>query len=543
MIENIQTVINTCFETTDYLRVVAGYSHIVPVVLSLVLAIFVFIKAKFNLLSKIFLAFVVVFSMWLVGDYVVWTSNKYDLVYATWSFLDYIEIIFYLLGFYFATVFVKKKDISKYYKIFTFILTLPALYLTISQQSVTGFNYPVCEAFNNEFLGLYKLGVEAAILFIVLVYAVTPLFQKFASKQIKKTDLLVLGSIFLFLSVFGVTEYLASVTGYYEMNLYSLFLLPVFLVAIIYSVFELDIFKVNILGTHYLVVGLVILMGGQLFFIANATSRWLTIIAMTMAIGLSIILFRNLKKESDQRVYIEKINTELSALIKQRESLVHLVTHKVKGSFTRTKYIFAGILDGTFGDVNEEVKKRAAQGFEFDNTGIQTIDLVLNASNLQKGSVKYEMQVVDLRAIVLKAMMDRKAQAENKGLILENNMPEGMFTVVGDVFWLKEAVNNLIENSIQYTRTGKITIGLVNENGKVKFSIKDTGIGITDEDKKGLFTEGGHGRDSIRINVDSTGYGLFSVKLIIDAHKGKVWGESEGPGKGSIFYIELDAVK
>ena len=56
-----------------------------------------------------------------------------------------------------------------------------------------------------------------------------------------------------------------------------------------------------------------------------------------------------------------------------------------------------------------------------------------------------------------------------------------------------------------------------------------------------MFTEGGRGKDSVKVNVDSTGYGLYSVKLIIDAHKGKVWAESEGPDKGSTFYIELDA--
>ncbi len=72
--------------------------------------------------------------------------------------------------------------------------------------------------------------------------------------------------------------------------------------------------------------------------------------------------------------------------------------------------------------------------------------------------------------------------------------------------------------------------------------MKDTGFGITAEDKKNLFTEGGRGKDSVKVNVDSTGYGLYSVKLIVDAHKGKVWAESEGEGKGSQFYVELDAI-
>lgn len=76
-------------------------------------------------------------------------------------------------------------------------------------------------------------------------------------------------------------------------------------------------------------------------------------------------------------------------------------------------------------------------------------------------------------------------------------------------------------------------------NGKIKLSVKDTGMGITEEDKQHLFTEGGRGKDSVKVNVDSTGYGLFTVKLIVEAHKGKVWMESEGENKGSAFFVEL----
>jgi len=114
--------------------------------------------------------------------------------------------------------------------------------------------------------------------------------------------------------------------------------------------------------------------------------------------------------------------------------------------------------------------------------------------------------------------------------------------MAGDVFWLKEVVNNLIENSIKYTREGKITVGLSDGDGKIHFSVKDTGVGITEEDKKILFTEGGRGKDSVKINTDSTGYGLYSVKLIIEAHNGKAWGESAGPNKGSEFHVEFPAV-
>jgi len=125
---------------------------------------------------------------------------------------------------------------------------------------------------------------------------------------------------------------------------------------------------------------------------------------------------------------------------------------------------------------------------------------------------------------------------------METEIAPGTYNVLGDSFWLKEVSNNLVENSIKYTREGKITVGLEKKDKKIEFYVKDTGIGISPEDKNSLFTEGGRGKDSVRINVDSTGYGLYSVKMIVDAHKGKVWMEPNKEGIGSTFFIELDAV-
>jgi signal transduction histidine kinase len=97
----------------------------------------------------------------------------------------------------------------------------------------------------------------------------------------------------------------------------------------------------------------------------------------------------------------------------------------------------------------------------------------------------------------------------------------------------------LIDNSISYTPTGSIGVSLKKESNKIILTVKDTGVGITDEDKKHLFTEGGHGKDSQKVNVHSTGYGLFITKSIVEAHGGTVRAESEGQDKGSTFTVEF----
>ena len=456
----MENIISTCFAaSTVATRTIASYSHVIPMVLALFLSIFVYIKSQKVFLSKTLLFFTITFSIWLFGDWIIWTSERYNLIYALWAPLDYIEIVFYALGLYFALVFVKKSDISLFFKTVLFIITLPGFILTVSKQSVIGFNSYYCEASNNVFLGNYKLVVEGLMLAIILFYVIAPFFKKFSWKE-KKADLAVLGSMFLFLTIFGVTEYLASTTGDYEMNLYSLFLLPVFLIAIIYSVFELDIFNFHILGTHYLVVGLVVLMGGQLFLITDSTNRWLTILTIVLLAGLSVILFRNLKRESDQRVQIAKLNLDLQKSIKARESLTHLVTHKVKGYFTRTKCVFAEMVAGSFGILPPKAKEMAAGGLASDNEGIAVVDMILNQASLQAGTIKYDLQPFDFKKVVEEIIEEKTGPAETKGLKMATDIKDGNYTITGDQRWLKEAILNLVDNAVKYTDKGQITVGL-----------------------------------------------------------------------------------
>ena len=236
---------------------------------------------------------------------------------------------------------------------------------------------------------------------------------------------------------------------------------------------------------------------------------------------------------------VQDANVSLRDLVKQRESLTHLITHKVKGSFTHSKYIFAEMLEGTFGVISPELQKMAKNGLESDNNGIYTVDLILNADNLTHGIIKYNMQLFNFKEMLEKVISNKQGPIESKGLKLETDIKNADYNILGDENWLKEAIGNLIENSYRYTKEGKITIGLEKKDNKILFSVKDSGVGINEDDKKNLFTEGGRGANSVKVNVDSTGYGLYTVRLVVEAHKGRVWGESEGAGKGAQFYVEL----
>lgn len=555
-------ILNTCYETTDSLRTIAQYSHIIPIILSLTLAFFIFFKAKFNLFSKIFLAFVIAFCVWLIGDLIIWTSNDYDLIYAVWSTLVYIELVFFILGLYFVMTFIHERDIRWYKKVFFCALLVVPFIISITQQSVLGLNQPVCEAINNQFLDNYKLIVESGIGIIIFGYLIRAFFRV-QSKEDKKADIIVLSSILLFLSVFGVTEYIASLTGVYEYNLYSLFILPLFLIAIIYAVFELDIFHFNLLGTHYLVVGLMILMTGQLFFINNTADQFLTIVTVILTLGISVLLYRNLKRESDQRIRIEKLSVELADsklrleetnikletandklkdLDRLKTEFLSLATHQIRSPLTAIKGYASMVIEGDFGQIPDKAKEAVDRIFQSSNNLAIVVEDFLNVSKIESGGMKYEKVDFDLGEVTEAVSKDMSMAAEKKGLKLNYTKDTGVHKVNGDKEKLRQVVLNLIDNSVKYTKTGTINVS-VNTNGdKVVFAVKDTGMGMTPEIKATLFQKFARGEGG-RVNTTGSGLGLYLAKEIVVAHGGRVWVDSEGPNKGSTFSMELNIAK
>jgi len=433
----------------------------------------------------------------------------------------------------------------------------------LNKQSILGFDHQNCEAISNNILTIYKLIVEGILLIIMLLSTIKPFLKKF-SKQEKRTSLIMIGSMFSFLLVFSLTEYLASSTGFYEMNLYSLFLLPVLIIAIIYAVFELDIFHFNMLGTQYLVFGIVILITGQLFFVNGTTDELLTTITVILTVGISIILFKNLKRESDQRIHIEKLsemltfsknqieetntkledaNQKLKGLDQLKTEFVSLASHQLRSPLTAIKGYASMLADGDYGEMSKEAKDAADRIFQSSKSLTIIVEDLLNVTKIESGGMKYEMTSFDFSKIVKDEVEDLSIAAENKGLKLNFIQDENKSCIVnGDKEKIRQIIINFIDNSIKYTKEGNIDISIINKDGKIIFSVKDTGVGMTPEIKSTLFHKFTRG-DGARMNTSGSGLGLYLAKEIAIAHKGRVWVESEGLGKGSSFYLELDEVK
>ncbi len=223
-----------------------------------------------------------------------------------------------------------------------------------------------------------------------------------------------------------------------------------------------------------------------------------------------------------------------------QKNLLHFISHEVKACLTKNQAVFAAIIEGDYGPVSDEIKNLAEHALDDTRKGVTSLTNILHASNLKNGVVKYRFEPFDLKGSITYLVEKHKKSLRSRKHNFKLDMEDGEYTVVGDEIRIRDhVIKNLFDNAIRYTKQGEIVVSLQMKLKKVMITVKDFGVGLSEEDKKNLFTEGGQGRNSPRINANSTGYGLFIAKQIVDAHDGKIWAESEGEGKGSEFFVEL----
>lgn len=241
-------------------------------------------------------------------------------------------------------------------------------------------------------------------------------------------------------------------------------------------------------------------------------------------------------------LHLEILTAELKQTSERQEGLFHFIGHEVKGFLAKDANAFAALRDGDFGALPEQLKSFVEQALKQSRDGERSVTDILKASNLKKGMVSYAKEPFNLKARVAEAVESMRPIAEQKGLALSFTADDscGSYMLLGDKNEITDHVlRNLIDNAINYTPSGSIALSLVKENGKMILKVKDTGVGIADDDRKYLWTEGGHGKDSQKINVHSTGYGLYIAKKIIEDHGGTIEAESEGAGMGATFIVEF----
>jgi len=516
--------------------------------MALLIGFFIFWNGRKLLLNQLLFVITLCFSLWTFASLITWTNIHSDVLLFVWSFFGPLSALIAVFSVYFVYAFLNKKDAPLGLKAIFLALLAPVFILAPTTLSLSGFDITYCDAFGFEG-PLYELYYNAlgfgAVAWIIgmLMHAYHCNVSRFRS-QIVFMGIGIVAFLLLFFGIGYLSSYLTA-QGYFpnsELEMYGLFGMVVFMAYIGVMLVRFKTFSVSVIAPQALVVALIILIGAQFTFISSPTNLVLNAIALVFTAVIGIVLIRSVKREIEQRKRIEELAKDLEKANKQQIILIHFITHQIKGFVTKSRNIFSMMREGDFGPVPESMKGMVEEGFTSDTKGVNTIQEILNAANIKSGKVEYKKDPFDLKALVDEIVKDLSGGASKKGLELVVNTGTEPLMYPGDKVQLTNALKNLIDNSIKYTLKGSVAVSLTKESKAVRFMVEDTGVGITKEDMARLFTEGGHGTNSTKVNVESTGFGLYIVKNIIEAHGGKVWAESEGEGNGSRFVVELPTI-
>lgn len=524
------------------------YSHIPTAIIALLIGLFVYLNGKKFLLNRLLLAISICFFLWILSNLILWTNIDSNFLLLTWTVYSVLFSFISILSLYFIYVFLEKQDISFTLKCVLLALLTPVLIFAPTYLNLGGFNITSCDAF--EFEGFWYKAYYAALGILAMLWIFVLLVRKYrqsAQDFRKQIVLMGIGIEFFLFSFFTITFIAAYLTDIgvlsdSRLEFYSLIGMVVFMVLIAVAIVRYHAFNVKLIGAQALVVAQLILIGSEFLFIQNTTSRILAGITLVITGVIGLNLIRSVQKEIEQREHIEKLAHELELTNQRQESLIHFVGHEVKGYLTKDMGAFAALAEGDLGPLPDGMKPFIEGALASSRDGANSVIDILQASNQKKGTVEYKRLPYDLAALVSKWYGKVKPLADKKGLGFTLSIDEAgqPYTVKGDGPQTGEHVlRNLFENSVNYTQQGHVDVSLTKVDMMAVLTIADTGVGITQEDKKKLFTEGGKGKDSLKVNVHSTGYGLFIAKNVVEAEGGTIRAESEGAGKGSQFIVEF----
>ena len=223
----------------------------------------------------------------------------------------------------------------------------------------------------------------------------------------------------------------------------------------------------------------------------------------------------------------------------KHDAFINAVTHELKTPVASLR-LYLETLQSR--DVDESRKREFYDTMLSDMDRLQgTIEKVLlaGASGSRR---KAQRTAIDVPEMVRECAdsIQRSYDLPSDTLRVRNDVPKGEAAfVIGNADELRAAVSNLIDNSIKYSgRQARVWIDVATEGrSTVSISIRDNGIGIEREELKRIFRRFYRIQGTLR--AKGTGLGLYIVRSVAKKHGGRVFGESDGSGRGSTFTIEL----
>ena len=254
------------------------------------------------------------------------------------------------------------------------------------------------------------------------------------------------------------------------------------------------------------------------------------------------------KELTERNKELEDLYKNLEDIYRKEKDLMDVAGHEFRTPASILKnnlYLLKKRLEETTNATKDEkIQKYLDRLLEGTDRQIKLVNTFLESARIDNQRFEIQVEMSDLNDMIKTAVSEMKPFAEQKNLTINYNPPTQKIQAEIDSVRIREVVDNLLNNAVKYTKKGNIQPSLSETETSVIFSVKDTGIGIKDEDKALLFKKFSRvdnyigGEEGSIVRPGGTGLGLFVAKTIIDSHGGKIRVES-APGVGSTFTFEI----
>ncbi len=243
-----------------------------------------------------------------------------------------------------------------------------------------------------------------------------------------------------------------------------------------------------------------------------------------------------LKKAEEQ---VEKQRDELKKLNTTKDKFFSIIAHDLKNPF-HSIMGFSDLLTRSYDAIAEEKKKEFIKLINDSSTSAYgLLENLLNWARTQTNRIKYNPGQIDISLISKEVFQMMSVSAENKNVKLR--LPDDFKEVYAyaDYNMVYTVIRNLVNNALKFTESGgTVSIESKEKNGRLELGIKDTGIGMTEEEKNKLFRLDEFHTTTGTSGETGTGLGLIVCREFINIHGGDISIDSE-KGKGSTFRFSL----
>ena len=230
---------------------------------------------------------------------------------------------------------------------------------------------------------------------------------------------------------------------------------------------------------------------------------------------------------------------KLAEASRMKMEFLTIMTHQIRTPFTNLRWVVDLLVTDKVGSFDKKQKEYLEILRENSERLEELINKIITVSKIEQGEFPMAKKKFSLGKLIVKAVKESRVYAEASNIKVETDISKDIPELVADQGQIMEVVENLLNNAIKYSKKkGKVEISAVVKEEKVRVEIKDSGLGIPEEDQKYIFRKFFRSKNAVKHQTQGSGLGLFIIKSIIGAHKGKV-GFSSQVRKGTTFWFTL----